>query len=94
MSIQQSKATTTQPTSNGNDMNKDNLQNSTVIIDSIIERTLVTINHGLDKQVGDMTLMQAMEFMGVLMDIRDRHYLHVQSTQVCNNTCVKKPKRM
>ena len=74
-------------------MSTDNIQNSTQIIDSIIERTLVTINHGLDKQVGDMTLMQAMEFMGVLMDIRDRHYLHVQSTQGCSLACVKKPKR-
>lgn len=73
-------------------MSTDNIQNSTQIIDSIIERTLTTINNGLDKQVGDMTLMQAMEFMGILMDIRDRHYLHVQSTQRCAKACVKKPK--
>ena len=66
--------------------------NSTQIIDAIIERTLNTINKGLDKQVGDMTLMEAMELMGVLMDIRDRQHLHVQSTQACSRACVKKPK--
>ena len=67
--------------------------NSTQTIDAIIERTLATIDKGLDKQVGDMTLMQAMELMGILMDIRDRQYLHIQSTQGCSLACVKKPKR-
>ena len=71
-----------------------NTQNTTQTIDAIIERTLKTIDKGLDKHVGDMTLMEAMELMGILMDIRDRQYLHVQSTQGCNKACVKKPKRM
>ena len=71
-----------------------NTDNATQTIDAIIERTLNTINKGLDKQVGDMTLMQVMEFMGILMDIRDRQHLHVQSTQGCNRACVKKPKRV
>ena len=73
-------------------MSTDSIQNSTQIIDAIIERTLSTINKGLDKQVGDMTLIEAMELMGILMDIRDRQYLHVQSTKRCNRACVKKPK--
>ena len=71
-----------------------NTDNAPQTIDAIIERTLNTINKGLDKQVGDMTLMQVMEFMGILMDIRDRQHLHVQSTQGCNRACVKKPKRV
>ena len=71
-----------------------NTQNT---IDAIIDRTLTIIDDGLDQHVGDMTLMQAMEFVGVLMDIRERQQAHVKHTQkkvrACGKACTKIPKR-
>lgn len=67
-------------------------------IDAMIDRTLSIIAHGLDRNVGDMSLMQAMEFVGVLMDIRERQQAYTERsskpTRACGKACVKKPKRM
>ena len=71
-----------------------NTQNT---IDAIIDRTLAIIDKGIDRNVGDMTLMQAMELVGVLMDIRDRQQAHMKHTQkkvrACGKACTKIPKR-
>lgn len=71
-----------------------NTQNA---IDAIIDRTLAIIDKGIDNNVGDMTLMQAMEFVGVLMDIRERQQAYVKRTQkkvrMCGKACTKMPKR-
>jgi len=71
-----------------------NTQNT---IDTIIDRTLAIIDKGIDRNVGDMTLMQAMELVGVLMDIRDRQQAYVKHTQkkvrACGKACTKMPKR-
>ena len=48
-------------------MSIDNTQNT---LNAIIDKTLAIIDNGIHSNVGDMTLMQAMEFVGVLMDIR------------------------
>lgn len=72
-----------------------NTQNT---IDAMIDRTLSIIDNGLDCNVGDMSLMQAMEFVGILMDIRERQQAHMerssQPVRACGKSCVKKPKRM
>lgn len=66
-------------------------------INTLIERTLSIIDNGLDRNVGDMTLMQAMEFVGVLMDIRERQQDYERSTskpvRACGKACTRKPKR-
>ena len=70
-----------------------NTQNT---LNTLINKTLTVIEEGLDRNVGDMTLMQAMEFVGVLMDIRERQQAHVKHTQkkvrACGKACTKKPK--
>ena len=66
---------------------------SVATLDTIIDRTITTIDKGIDRHVGDMTLMQAMEVIGALMDLRDRQHLHMQSIKRCASACVKKPKR-
>ena len=75
-------------------MSIDNTQNT---LNALIDRTLAIIDNGIDRHVGDMTLMQAMEFVGVLMDIRERQQAHMKHTQkkvrACGKACVKKPKR-
>lgn len=67
-------------------------------IDAMIDRTLSIIDNGLDRNVGDMSLMQAMEFVGVLMDIRERQQAYTERsskpTGACGKVCTKKPKRM
>ena len=67
-------------------------------IDVLIDRTLSIIDNGLDRNVGDMTLMQAMELVGVLMDIRERQLVYTQQAnpkpiRACGKACTKKPKR-
>ena len=66
-------------------------------IDAIIDRTLSIIDNGIDNNVGDMTLMQAMELVGTLMDIRERQQAYVKRTQkkvrACGKACTKMPKR-
>lgn len=77
--------------------NKDKNMNTQSTIDAIIDRTLAIIDKGIDRNVGDMTLMQAMELVGVLMDIRDRQQAHMKHTQkkvrACGKACTKMPKR-
>ena len=77
--------------------NKDRNMNTQNTIDTIIDRTLAIIDKGIDRNVGDMTLMQAMELVGVLMDIRDRQQAYVKHTQkkvrACGKACTKMPKR-
>jgi len=71
-----------------------NTQNT---IDAIIDRTLVMIEEGLDNNIGDMTLMKSLEFIGILMDIRERQQAHMKRTQkkvrMCGKVCTKMPKR-
>ena len=70
-----------------------NVQNT---IDAIIDRTLAMIEEGVDRNVGDMTLMKSLEFIGILMDIRERQQAYVKHTQkkvrACGKACIKKPK--
>ena len=81
-------------TNKDKNMNTHSTQNT---IDTIIDRTLTIIDKGIDRNVGDMTLMQAMELVGVLMDIRDRQQAHMKHTQkkvrACGKACTKMPKR-
>ena len=69
-------------------------------MNTLITRTLAIIDNGLDRNVGDMTLMQAMEFVGVLMDIRERQLSYTERcialskpVRACGKACTKKPKR-
>ena len=67
-------------------------------INTLIDRTLAIIDNGLDRSVGDMSLIDAMEFVGVLMDIRERQLVYTQESnpkpvRACGKACVKKPKR-
>ena len=74
-----------------------NTSNTSNTLSRLVERTLTIIDKELDRNVGDMNLMQAMEFVGVLMDIRERQRAYEQRmskhVRACNNACVKKPKR-
>jgi len=71
--------------------------NTQNILDTLIDRTITIIDKGLDRNVGDMNLMQAMEFVGVLMDIRERQQAYERSSsehvRACGKACTKKPKR-
>jgi hypothetical protein len=72
-----------------------NTQNT---LDTLIDRTLTIIDNGLDKAVGDMTLLEALELVGVLMDMRERQLVHSQlanpkPARACGKLCAKKPKR-
>ena len=71
--------------------------NTTNTLTALIDRTLTIIDNGLDRNVGDMTLMQAMQFVGILMDIRERQQAHERSSservRACGKACAKKPKR-
>ena len=60
------------------------------VMDAIIERTFITIDTHIDKHVGDMTLMQAMEFVGIMIDIRERQQVYMDRV---SPQCIKKPKR-
>ena len=39
---------------------------------AIIDRTLSALEKNVDRLVGDMTLIQTMEFIGTLQDMRER----------------------
>ena len=75
-------------------MNTQNTQNT---IDAMIDRTLSIIDKGIDNNVGDMTLMNALELVGILMDIRERQHVYIERSSkpahACSKACVKKPKR-
>ena len=66
-------------------------------LDTLIDRTLAIIDNGLDRSVGDMKLLEALELVGVLMDIRERQQAYKRSqpqpTRACGKACTKKPKR-
>jgi len=49
-------------------------------LSALVDRTISIIDKGLDRNVGDMNLMQAMEFIGVLMDIRERQRAYERTT--------------
>ena len=79
-------------------MNTGNTQNTEEIMNALIERTLAIIDKSLNRCVGDMSLTQAMEFMGVLMDMRERQLVYTQESnpkpvRACGKLCTKKPKR-
>ena len=56
-------------------MNTSNTHNT---LSALVDRTISIIDKGLDRNVDDMSLMQAMEFVGVLMDIRERQRAYEQ----------------
>ena len=67
-------------------------------INTLIDRTLAIIDNGLDRSVGDMKLIDALELVGILMDIRERQLVYSQEVnpkpvRACGKACVKKPKR-
>jgi hypothetical protein len=73
-------------------MNTDNA------INTLIDRTLAIIDNGLDRSVGDMKLIEALELVGILMDIRERQLVYTQEVnpepiRACGKACTKKPKR-
>ena len=79
-------------------MNTGNTQNTEETMNALIERTLAIIDKSLNRCVGDMSLTQAMEFMGVLMDMRERQLVYTQESnpkpvRACGKLCTKKPKR-
>ena len=47
---------------------------------ALIDRTLSTLEKNADRLVADMTLIQAMEFISTLQDIRERHATYTQAT--------------
>ena len=74
------------------------MSNTDNAINTLIDRTLAIIDNGLERSVGDMSLMDAMEFVGILMDIRERQLVYSQESnpkpvRACGKACVKKPKR-
>lgn len=74
------------------------MSNTDNAINALIDRTLAIIDNGLERSVGDMSLMDAMEFVGILMDIRERQLVYTQESnpkpvRACGKACVKKPKR-
>jgi len=77
--------------------NTQNTQNTERTLNSLIDRTLAIVDQYIDRTVGDMNVMQAMEFVGVLMDMRERQQAYQrnqsQPTGACGKVCVKKPKR-
>lgn len=70
-----------------------NTPNTIKTMDTIIDRTMVTIEENLSQLIGDMSLMNALKFVDTMMDLRDRQHTYVQATQNRTNDCVKKPKR-
>ena len=80
---------------------KDTTMNTTDnTLNAIIDRTLSIIDNGLDRNVGDMTLIKALELVGVMMDIRERQLVYTEHcirlskpVRSCTKACVKKPKR-
>jgi len=72
--------------------------NTQSTLTQIIDRTLALIDNGLERSVGDMRLMDALELVGVLMDIRERQLVYDNERSVsepipsCRKACMKKPK--
>jgi hypothetical protein len=64
-------------------MNTDNT------ISALIDRTLAVIDKGLDRNIGDMTLMEAIEFVGMLMDMRERQLVYIRESKPVP-ACTKK----
>ena len=48
------------------------------ILNTLVDRTLATIERRVDRNVGDMTLIQALELVGMLMDIRERQLVYTE----------------
>ena len=74
------------------------MSNTQNTLDTLIDRTLTIIDNGLDKAVGDMKLIDALELVGILMDIRERQLVYTQESnpkpvRACGIACTKKPKR-
>ena len=46
----------------------------------LIDRTLSTLEKNVDRLVGDMTLIQTMEFISALQDIRERYDAYKKKT--------------
>ena len=72
--------------------------NTQSTLTQIIDRTLALIDNELERSVGDMTLMGALELVGVLMDMRERQLVYDNERSVsmpvpsCRKACMRKPK--
>lgn len=66
-------------------MNTDNTLNT------IIDKTLATIEANLERATGDMSIAQAMEFVDMLMDMRERNEAYMrmrdESLKACKSVC-------
>ena len=76
------------------------MNNTDNTMNTLIERTLAIIENGLDRNVGDMTLIQALELVGIMMDMRERQLEYTEHcirlskpVRACGKACTKKPKR-
>ena len=72
-------------------MNTDNTQNT---LNNLIDKTLAIVEEYVDRTVGDMNVMQAMEFVGVLMDMRERQLVYTKESnpkpvRACSKSCQK-----
>jgi len=78
-------------------MNTENTQKTQDTLNALIDRTLAIVDEYVDRTVGDMNVMQAMEFVGILMDMRERQQAYERSSsehvRACGKVCTKKPKR-
>ena len=75
-----------------------NTNNTTDTSNKIINTTLETIEKNLSKLIGDMELMQALKFVGTVMDLRERQVEYMERTapkpvRAFGKSCTKKPKR-
>ena len=84
---------TTDTVNTGTDNQGNVSMNTGNTLNALVDRTISIIDKGLDRNVGDMSLMQAMEFVGVLMDIRERQRSYEQRISKSIGACAKKPKR-
>ena len=89
---------TTQTQDQATQTSEEAYMNTDNTISALIDRTLAIIDKSLDRSVGDMNLMQAMDLVGVLMDIRERQLVYAQQSnpkpaRACEKLCAKKPKR-
>ena len=70
------------------------MNNTDNTLNALIDRTLTIIDNGLDRSVGDMKLIEALELVGILMDMRERQQAYQRSQTGCQKVCAKKPKRI
>lgn len=68
-------------------MNTDNT------LSTIIDKTLAMIEANLESAIGNMSIQEAMDFVDMLMDMRERNeaYMRInEPTKACKSVCNKK----